>query len=483
MDGNHQKVDDMTARLTIKKLDVNMSGVSFLNKTVVYNGQPEALQLGGAVPSGVTDVFITYQKTGELSPVTTPPTEVGDYTVTANFTVDISHNPVAPMTAVLSITQRDVVMTGISFSNKTVTYNGQPQTLAITGDLPEGMTGVHYSYQKDDGSPASATAPTMAGSYTVTASFDINANYHAVNAKTAVLLINQKEPDMGSISFGDRTVAYDGMQKPVTITGTLPEGVTGVVYTYLKSDAATILTEIPSTVGNYIVTASFMADPNYKVPESKTAHLNITKAAVDMSGIHLDNKTIDYDGQPKHIAITGNQPVGVMGITYTYQKDGLGQASIDPPTEAGTYLVTAVFAVDDNYVVPAPMTAQLVIGKLPVDLTGFTVNGLTVDYDGKPHYLVPSGALPAGMTMVTYSYLKEGELTATENPPIAAGVYAVTINFSVDGNHQSIAPITATLTINKATIDLSGVGFADQSVTYDGSPHGLLLTGTLPSGI
>ena len=53
-----------------------------------------------------------------------------------------------------------------------------------------------------------------------------------------------------------------------------------------------------------------------------------------------------------------------------------------------------------------------------------------------------------------------------------AGEYTVTASFTGDyDNYNVIADKSATLTITKATYDMSGITFADDRVTYDGEAH------------
>ncbi|MFN6431445.1 YDG domain-containing protein [Eubacterium callanderi] len=94
--------------------------------------------------------------------------------------------------AVGNITPATITLTGISMEDKTVTEDGSGQTIDIKGDLPSGVT-VSYSYLKDGESQASSTAPTKAGSYTVTAAFKTDAN-HVVEPETmsAKLVIEEK---------------------------------------------------------------------------------------------------------------------------------------------------------------------------------------------------------------------------------------------------------------------------------------------------
>ena len=106
------------------------------------------------------------------------------------------------------------------------------------------------------------------------------------------------------------------------------------------------------------------------------------------------------------------------------------------------------------------------------DLTGVSFPGKTFVYDGEPHSLSIEGTLPEGVT-VTYE----------NNGKVDAGSYEVIALFSGDASHAPIPAMRATLTISKATYDLSGVSFDSKTFAYDGEPHSLSIEGTLPEGV
>ena len=103
--------------------------------------------------------------------------------------------------------------------------------------------------------------------------------------------------------------------------------------------------------------------------------------------------------------------------------------------------------------------------KQDYDMSGITFEDKTVTYDGNEHELLIEGTLPEGVT----------------NENINAGTYEVTA--ILKGNGYNTLTLKATLTINKASYDMSGITFEDKTVTYDGNEHELLIEGTLPEGV
>ena len=82
-----------TVTWTIARATYDMSGVTFESKTFAYDGEPHSLAVSGTLPDGVT---VAYDGNGQ--------TEVGVYTVTAEFSGDAAnYEPISSMTATLTI--------------------------------------------------------------------------------------------------------------------------------------------------------------------------------------------------------------------------------------------------------------------------------------------------------------------------------------------------------------------------------------------
>ncbi len=82
-----------TVTWTIAKAVYDMGGVAFESKTFAYDGEPHSLEVSGTLPDGVT---VAYDGNGQ--------TEVGVYTVTAEFSGDAAnYEPISSMTATLTI--------------------------------------------------------------------------------------------------------------------------------------------------------------------------------------------------------------------------------------------------------------------------------------------------------------------------------------------------------------------------------------------
>ena len=160
--------------ITVAKATYDMSGITFADDSIPYNGEEQSLAILGDLPDGVT---VTYEGNGKVN--------AGKYTVTASFTGDYdNYNVIADKSATLTITKATYDMSGITFADDSVPYNGEEQSLIVSGTLPAGVTVTYEGNGK-----------VNAGEYTVTASFagDYD-NYNAIADLTATLTIEKGVP-------------------------------------------------------------------------------------------------------------------------------------------------------------------------------------------------------------------------------------------------------------------------------------------------
>ena len=189
---------------------------------------------------------------------------------------------------------KDYDMSGITFEDKTVTYDGNEHELNISGTLPEGVT---VTYENNEN--------VNAGTYEVTAILKGN-GYNTLTLK-ATLTINKASYDMSGITFEDKTVAYDGNEHELNISGTLPEGVT-VGYTNNK------LTE----VGSINVIAVFSHNnPNYNDIPNMSATLT-----VEENPLYHTVKFIISDNEFKEVLVKEGEGVKLEDIPNIPSKTG-----------------------------------------------------------------------------------------------------------------------------------------------------------------
>ena len=148
------------------------------------------------------------------------------------------------------------------------------------------------------------------------------------------------------------------------------------------------------------------------------------------------------------------QSVVHRALSGTYSKDKtLSDYALDsgwswqngtivPTVDVGSY--QAVYDGGANYNLYYG-EILLTLSKAKVDVTGITLSPLTVTYDGKAHSLAYSGTLPQGVSVTYYN-----------NGKVNAGNYVVEMAFSQSDliNYLPIAPMSAQLTIGKATAEI-----------------------------
>ncbi len=187
-------------------------------------------------------------------------------------------------------------------------YDGKAHFPTVSGKIPEGSSVTYYM----DGKVF--TGAVEAGSYTVRAQVDLPDGYYADYVKEeAVLTVTPKVVNMSAVFFNSETYTFDGEEKTLTLTGTLPEGVT-VRY---ENNVAT-------EVGAYRAVAYFTLpdEKNYYPIDPYVADLVIKKKYVNLSAYGFAATTVTYDGKPHAAAFTAALP---EGVSYEYYvKDSAG---------------------------------------------------------------------------------------------------------------------------------------------------------------
>ena len=182
-----------------------------------------------------------------------------------------------------------------SVSLKGWTY-GETAKEPVLTSATNGINNVTYQYKVKgaDNTTYSDTLPINAGDYTVKATFAATDNYNEVTA-TADFTITKATYNMTGVKFEDASYTYDGSEKTLTISGTLPTGVT-VAYENNKLTNA----------GSVTATAKFtIADSNnYCAIDDMTATLTITKA----------KPTVSISAKPDSLRGGGKVTLTVTGV-------------------------------------------------------------------------------------------------------------------------------------------------------------------------
>ena len=398
-------VDDLS--WTINKAQIDMSDVKWsYTNPFTYNGTEHTVTLEN-LPELVTATF-----TGDKG------TNAGTYTAKAVFTYDADNYELANNNIVdlsWTINKAQIDMSGVKWSyTNPFTYNGTEHTVTLE-NLPELVTA---TITGDKG--------TNAGTYTAKAVFAYDAdNYELANNNVADLswTINKAQIDMSDVKWSyTNPFTYDGSVHTVELIN-LPDGVTATYRDNTATDA-----------GPYSATAILAYDSqNYTLSDNiqTTLTWTIAKAKIDLSGVTWSyTNPFDYDGKA-HTVTLENIPDG-YGLVAEYTGNSA--------TASGEYTASVTFTGYDskNYELenlPADLSWRIE-GKPAYDMSGVKFEDLVIAYDGLPHYLKITGALPDGVTV---------EITGEAG--MLPGSYVFTAKFTGDDEHAPIPDMTATLTI------------------------------------
>jgi len=395
----------LTADLTITPAAI--AGITFDDGSFVFDGTEKNIVISGTLPAGTSVAYANNTRTN-----------VGNQEATATITGSNFNDLV--LTADLTITPADIA--GITFDDGNFVFDGTAKTLEIAGTLPAGTSVAYTNNSRTDVGQQEATA-TISGS-----------NFTTL-VLTADLTITPAA--ITGVTFDDGNFVFDGTEKSIVISGTLPEGTSVAYANNTRTDVGQ--QEATATVSGSNFTTLVL-----------TADLTITPAAI--AGITFEDGSFVFDGTAKSIVISGTLPAGT---SVAYAKN--------TRTDVGTQEATATITGSNfNDLV---LTADLTI--TPAAIAGITFDDGSFVFDGTEKSIVISGTLPAG-TSVAYA----------NNTRTDVGTQEATA--TITGSNFNDLVLTADLTITPAAI--AGITFDDGSFVFDGTEKSIVISGTLPEG-
>jgi hypothetical protein len=306
----------------------------------------------------------------------------------------------------LTITKAE--LTGITFEDALLIYDGSAKSLAISGTLPAGAS-VTYT----------GNGQSELGEYEVVASIDGGTNYNDLEL-TATLTIT--EGTIPGITFADGYFVYDGSAKSIYISGELPQGST-VSYSNNGQTEA----------GTYVVTATISGGELYNDLEL-SASLTIAKAQIQ--DLVFADGIFTYDGAEKSLHISGSLP---SGVSVSYQNNG--------KVNAGVYTVVANISGNANYAA-LRLTAVLTIEKAPQQINFAALAPVSVTASDFQLSATASSGLA-----VRYSYSYDTDTPAAEVSDMGwvtvnhLGEITITVSQEGNSNYQAAAPVSRVLTV------------------------------------
>jgi len=390
---------------------VTATGGSF-----TYNGnpQPGTFSATGGAGESLT-VTATYTGTGATTygPTSTAPTNVGTYSLVAHTNGDANNNSGDSAPASLTITMANPIVTA---TGGTFTYDGNPHagSGSATGGGGESLTIASLTYNGTGSTTygPSTTAPSLAGTYTVTAHTNGDANNNPGDSAATALTINKFNPLMAAHGG---TFTYDGLPhagsgqaiggagETLIISSLSYLGISGTNYGPSPTP--------PTNVGVYLVTAHTNGDANNNAGDSLPNALRINKATANIS---VTGYCVAFDGNAHTAQGTATGALGeslAAGLVLTATTH----------TAAGTYLSDAwTFSGAPNYndangtVNDAIVNATITTPASTI--TGSTGNTASVGNAGAGatyNWSITNGTITAGTgtTSITYTAGAIGTLT------------------------------------------------------------------------
>ncbi len=383
------------------------------------------------------DNVASLTKLPTITTTATPTSPPGAYPIGAfgavdpNYTFSYGTNTLTVGKATLTVTADDKAMPlGGPLPALTVSYSG-----FVNGDNASSLT-------TQPTATTTATATSPAGTYPITASGGVSADYAFVYVAGTLtvgkaLLTITADPN-GSIygaplvPDGSLTVSYTGF-----VNGDGPGSMT-VLPTVTNSAVA------GDPAGPYTLTPSGAVNPNYNIVYVRGVY-TISPAALTITA---DPASMTYGGA-----------VPALSVSYSGFVNGDGAASLTkqptitttatPTSRPGSYPITASGAVDPNYTFTY-QTGALTVGKATLTVTannesmplGGPLPALTLSYTG-----FVNGDLPASLTTQPV-----GTTTATAASP--AGAYPIIPIGGISSNYLFLY-VDGTLSVAQAFLTIT----------------------------
>jgi hypothetical protein len=431
---------------------VNATGGTF-----PYDGTAKAgsgTATGGAgEPLAVTLIYAGKGST-KYGPTNSAPSAAGAYTVTASTAGDANNTAGSSSAVALTINQATPV---VNATGGTFPYDGtaQPGSGTATGGAgePLAVTLIYAGTGSTRYGPK-ASAPSAAGTYTVTASTAGDANNTAGSSSAVALTINRATPVVNATGG---TFPYNGTAKAGSGTATGGAGENLVVTLSYAGTNYGPKASAPSAAGTYTVTASTAGDANNTAGSSSAVALTINRAT---PVVNATGGTFPYNGtaQPGSGTATGGAGE-TLAVALSYA--GTGSTSYGPttnaPSAAGTYTVTASTAGDANNTAGSSSAVALTINKASLSITAINaskVYGQTLNFAGTE--FTPTGLVGSdSVSSVTLT-----SAGATNTAPVANSPYIITPSSAIGsglGNY-SITYNPGYLTVSNAVLTVTHSG-------------------------
>ncbi len=412
----------------IAPLDIENAVITLGGETLVYNGTTQTQMIASVVVDGLD---VTYDVTGNTA-INAGPYEL---TVTGKGNFKGSAKKAWLIDKAQQEAPSGVVGVGTSYTN---TKDGR--LIRVTPDM-EYKLSTEDTYISIKGDKVTGLE---SGRYHVRYKEDAN-HYASDYVEVRVTKGGKRSTSVTLSSSLALDKVYDGNRVSIGADAYTYVGDGRIKITWYADEGGTkgaALSSAPFNAGTYYVGVSATEGTLFEATREVTKKFVISKASAVI--------TVDTSDIVKTYGDVWSLPTATSNFgTPT------ANLTVSDMTNAGEYTLTFTVADADNYIGDTK-SIKVIINKATYDMSGIGMEDKTVIYNGQTHSIVISGTLPNGVT-VEY----EG------NGMTEAGVYTVTASFVYDTvNYNTIAPMSAVLTVNKADIT-DKVDDADDSKAPD----------------
>ena len=397
--GGYYATTTATATLTIVR--PSLSGITFTDKTYVYDGSPKGISISGKTDEelkamnatvsykikGVNGTQLLVNNVPVDSANSNETIDAGTYEVTA--TIEFSGEGAGELKAYLTILKANY---RVVLSNKTVTYNGNEHTLDVPDLTNKGMSiasssvsGKELDSNHNPTKPVSATqnegmvTRTNAGNYTITVNFNGGRNYNDTSSSASLIIqtANLTISFLKTNTYNGKGWEYDGTTHEVIATVSNEANVS-ISYSY--SGTLSGSDNKFRDVGTYNLTATFNGGSNYYAA-SASVTFTITKANLSTT---LNNETFVYTGSPHTYTLTngivgkgkedGTFKVERCSIVYSYTGREFTASDTTEPTvniePVNGNTATNAGWYSTKLVITAPLSSNNIQNYNPLTITG-----------------------------------------------------------------------------------------------------------------
>ncbi len=282
----------------------------------------------------------------------------------------------------------------------------------------------------------------------------ITASISLGSASVSVSYTIEKADSVLTVPAAIENLVFDGNEHALTTEGFFNGGVINFSLNNINWSSS-----VPKATdaGDYTVYWEAAADRNHNAPSTTSGAIDVSIAAIAMSGIGAENVVTAYDGKAHSITVTGIN--AIPGASVSYSEDGSSYAAENPGytdvclNGADLSSYTVYYKVTAANYEPYTGSATITINPIPVKVSGITANNKPYDgldtvvlnleaatFDGK----LADDVLEVKLAVGTFAQTdaSENEITVSITNLTLGGTDAKNYYLSSDSQSSTTAYIT-----------------------------------------